>query len=137
MTSTCPLCRWSLRYVLTETGLRFAVDPEPTEHGTVVLVDIGWTIRGHVLVGAEMPWLGSTTHERGPFTPHVKTCGRRGRPAKQPPCAVCERPLHPIITARGGRFHWLCAPAPKPRGLFTRATDPAPGHVQTELMEAS
>lgn len=119
------------------SGARILCDPTPDEDGTVVLVDVGHSIRGHGLAGHDMPWLGDITVERGPFVRHQRTCGRAGKPPKPVPCGACGEPLHPIIVARGGRWHWLCGPAPRPADLFTPPAAAPALPVQTELPEAS
>lgn len=135
--STCPLCKWPIRWILTEGLQRIAVDPEPCDHGTIVRIAIGYTVRGRVLTGQDMPWQGGEPNpDDGPFVHHLRTCGRHGRAPKPIPCTACGTPLHPIITARAGRFHWLCAPAPRPTDLLAPATAaPAPEHEQTDLLE--
>jgi len=119
-----------------KSGARILCDPTPAELGTIVLVDIGHSIRGHGLAGHEMPWLEPTS-DRGPFVRHQRTCGKAGKPPPAPKCVDCGTPLHPIITARGGHLHWLCGPAPRPADLFAPAPPAAPVPVQTELPEAS
>lgn len=139
MSSTaCAICRWPVRCILTEAGQRLFVDPVPDDLGTIVRVELpDYRVRGHILTGAEMPWLGDVNQDVGPFALHMKTCGRQGRPKPRPRCDDCGAELHPIITARGGRRHWLCGPAPKPQHLFQPAAPEMPVPVQPELSEAS
>jgi hypothetical protein len=120
-----------------KSGARILCNPTPDENGTVVLVDVGHSIRGHGLAGHDMPWLGDITPERGPFTLHQRTCGKAGKAPKATPCHDCGTALHPLIVARGGLWHWLCGPAPKPADLFTAAAAEPLLHVQADLLEAS
>lgn len=132
------MCRWPVRLVLTGHGQRLYVDPAPNELGTVVRLHLpDHRIRARILTGDEMPWLGPVNADVGPFVRHVRTCGRHGRPKPQPPCVDCGRELHPIITARGGRRHWLCGPDAAPADIRSALQPAAPAPVQTELEEAS
>jgi hypothetical protein len=135
--TTCPRCRHPLRWVLTLAGKRLACDPTPRDDGHIVIVQVGHALRGHVLSGAEMPWLGATGPAVGPFVEHARTCGKTGKAPARAKCRYCTKPLHPLITAGGGTRHWLCGPDPKPADLFRPARPAAAEPVQIELPEAS
>lgn len=105
----CPRCGRPIRWVLTGTGRRIAIDLDPDPAGTVVRgEDPGdGTVRARVLTGVEMP------AQETAWTRHEATCRARLGPR----CRTCRGPMDAGL-ARSER--WTTHPSCDPEHLVHR-----------------
>lgn len=146
----CIACRRPLRYVLTRSGLRFPVDPEPSTDGTVVIETAAdGKIVGRILTGSSPEAPGDTVVA---YTQHRHTCPHspdRRSDDTRPLCRSCTLPMGrpgnvgdaALVAAERWTEHPHCdtpAAAARARHAAQRARERATPPVQTELLpEAS
>ena len=98
-TALCPGpgCEARVRHVLTEGGLRIALDPTPDPHGTVVRVVTDGKVRARILTGTELPAQTTAWRQHS----HRRRVHR---------CDACGFPLDDWLVEHGHRFHVNCQP---------------------------
>lgn len=79
-TSPCTRCGRQIGWVITDTGRRMPIDPEPDPTGNVICNYEAGVLRGHVLTKGEPRPSGVA------FLPHFATCGvtKKAAPATAP-----------------------------------------------------
>lgn len=105
----CPRCGRPIRWVLTGTGRRIAIDPEPDPAGTVIRVEdpSDGTVRARILTGVEMP------AQETAWIRHEAIC--RVRPG--PLCRTCRGPMDAGLARSEG---WTTHPSCDPEHLVHR-----------------
>ena len=90
---------------MTIGNRRFPLDPEPSEDGNVVLVEVDGRTRARVLTGTELP------AQQTAYRPHFVTCAngadfRRRHVAR---CRACHNVMDPWLPEHGYTTHVGCA----------------------------
>lgn len=102
-------CGRPITYVLTETGLRLAIDPDPDPAGNVIRTEHDGRIRAQLLPGDQMP-AQQTAWRQHRFTCPGSTDRARLERVAAPRCGICREPLHPLAVEAGWTRHPLCGP---------------------------
>lgn len=89
--TTCTSCGAPVRWVVTVTGRRIALDPDPHPGGNVIPTVEGGKPRARVLTGAEMP------AQTVAWRQHAATCPRTR--TDRALCTACRSPLDPALAA--------------------------------------
>ncbi len=138
MAETCPACRRPTRTVLTRAGLRLALDPTPSEHGTVTVETLpGGDIRGRVIAGHDTDAPGDTVTA---YRRH--SCSAADARAV---CRACELPMGregnagdaELVRREGWTSHPHCCPAAAAERARWAARRARAVGVQGELRGAS
>jgi hypothetical protein len=138
MAETCPACRRPTRTVLTRLGLRLALDPTPSEHGTVVIEQLrDGAVRGRVIAGHDPDAPGDTV-----LAYRRHSCSAVDA---RPLCRACELPMGRLGNAGDAELvrrekwtsHPHCCPAAAAERARWAARRARAAGVQGELQEAS